>query len=307
MPMSNSLLSKAVGLLKDIHPVLATPIGEFMDGPGGESYVSQAEWILELLQRKVGGNSDAFQRAMDAYGQVCFDFIRMQRTFEQRGEYHNRHYETMCQQVYQDAETMAGYYLDGLLMTFAFWPNHQAIYLFFRNCFLPRLQKPKKLLEVGVGHGLFSLSALEHCPALELRGLDISEFSLQYTRELLQKSSIPDRRYQLQQGDILDGAPEWMAGVDAAVCGEVLEHVPHPEKVLSAIRRSVKPHAFVFLTTCANAEAVDHFYLFHSADHIRSFLYEQAFAILDELVLAVPGLEGAPRIPINYACIGRFS
>ena len=60
----------------------------------------------------------------------------------------------------------------GLLLTYLFWPNHYALFRLFRDG-IARV-RPRRALEVGAGHGLFTAELLRRWPETDLTVVDIS-------------------------------------------------------------------------------------------------------------------------------------
>jgi hypothetical protein len=96
---------------------------------------------------------------------------------------------------------------------------------------------------------------------------------------------------------------------DCIVMGEVLEHVEEPERFLRAIAERSDRNTHVFVTTCVNAPAVDHIYLFRTTGAVEELLQKSGFDIAASLNVPVTGktLEECARqsLPINVAYVLR--
>jgi 2-polyprenyl-3-methyl-5-hydroxy-6-metoxy-1,4-benzoquinol methylase len=198
---------------------------------------------------------------------------------------------------------MEGYYLDGLLLTYAFWINHAALYRCFVRTFLPRLPREARVLEIGVGHGLMALTLLRELPAARYEGLDISPFSLAYAARLLAANGIDLHRASLREEDAAGPTAAPPEERDAVVCCEVLEHVEDPASLLRTLRQRLRPDGCAFVTTVANVEADDHIYRFEDEAHIRRLLEDAGLRVLNELALPLRGYETARPLPLNYAAV----
>ena len=93
----------------------------------------------------------------------------------------------------------------------------------------PYLKNNPVALEVGCGTGLI----LRHLPAGAI-GLDLNPRNLERL-----KRYVPEAKGQLC--DVEAGIPYPDASFDLVVAAEVLEHLIYPEKVVSEIRRVLKP------------------------------------------------------------------
>jgi len=199
---------------------------------------------------------------------------------------------------------MEGYYLDGLLLSYAFWRNHARMLRFFEDDFLAVLPRRAQLGEIGAGHGLMALRALARLPSAEYDGFDLSPFAITYAQSLLAANGVGAGRARLSCADALSGLPPG-TGLDGAWCCEVIEHVTDPLPLLRGLGAALAPHGRGFVTTVANVEAEDHVYLFDDAAHIRRVLGEAGLAVEKELALTLRGFEDARPLPLNYAAIVR--
>ena len=112
--------------------------------------------------------------------------------------------------------------------------------------------KSRRLLEVGCGVGAQTEILLRHFPDLHVTGIDASETNLERARENLSALSWTEGRYDLGVED----AQRLSFGTDsfdsAFICW-LLEHVGDPMRVLSEVRRVLRPAAPVVVTEVQNA------------------------------------------------------
>ena len=265
-----------------------------------------ARAVLAYLANKCQAEGRSLDHALEALARMSFEFLRLQPRFMRTGRYRSAKSAPLREQIYGRQEVMEGYYLDGLLLTYAFWINHTALYRYFVRGFLPRLPRGARVLEIGVGHGLMALTALRELPGARYEGLDISPFSLSYAARLLAANGVEEGRFTLREADAAQGG----GGVaspraDAVLCCEVLEHVEDPARLLEAIRDGLKDGAQgrAFVTTVANLEAEDHIYRFEDEAHIRRLFDQAGLRVESELALPLRGFEGAVPRPLNYAAV----
>ena len=87
----------------------------------------------------------------------------------------------------------------------------------------------------------------------------------------------------------------------------MLEHVEKPVALLKKIRSLLKPNGVLFLTTPANAPAIDHIYLFRNAEEIREVIYEGGFNIEKEITKFVedvsPEMAEKLKITLMYGAL----
>lgn len=110
----------------------------------------------------------------------------------------------------------------------------------------------KTLLEVGCGVGAQSEILLRRFPEIHLTGIDKSATQLKAAKEQLTKVPWAKKRFDLKVEDAesLNFASK---SFDAAFLCWVLEHMSSPQKVLSEVRRVVKPGGQVVINEVMNS------------------------------------------------------
>lgn len=102
----------------------------------------------------------------------------------------------------------------------------------------------KKVLDVGCGGGI--LSEAMAARGAEVTGIDMGEAPLQVAKLHGLESGVKVDYRQITAEALAEEQP---AGFDIVTCMEMLEHVPHPESVVNACARLVKPDGNVFFST----------------------------------------------------------
>ena len=102
----------------------------------------------------------------------------------------------------------------------------------------------KTILDVGCGGGLVA-EALAKQGAL-VTGIDLAESLIQEAQQHAQANHL-SIHYACQAIETL--AEEQAEQFDVVTCLDMLEHVEHPEKILSAASRLVKPNGLVIVST----------------------------------------------------------
>lgn len=261
----------------------------------------RVETILEYLAGL--GRSTAY--IAECYTTVVEDTFAEQMYFMRHGEYRNSSYAEVADSVYHDRQYMDKY-MYGLIVTAFLWPNHIEIARFFSK-HLP-LDTPGKYLEIGPGHGYFMATAASRGAFNSLLGVDISEASIEQTRALLSKFA-PNAadRCELRQCDFLDAETLGAGSFQTVVMGEVLEHVEQPDAFLRRIHELARDDAFIYVTTCINAPAVDHIFLWRSTDELEALIEACGFRIREVLRLPYEGKTLAEarelKLSINVAYV----
>jgi ubiquinone/menaquinone biosynthesis C-methylase UbiE len=108
------------------------------------------------------------------------------------------------------------------------------------------------LLEVGCGVGAQSEIILRRFPDLKLTGIDRSVKQLESARQLLGQNPGVQGRYEIKEMDAT--AINFPANsFDGAFLCWILEHVPDPLRVLSEVRRVLRPGSQVYVTETLNS------------------------------------------------------
>jgi 2-polyprenyl-3-methyl-5-hydroxy-6-metoxy-1,4-benzoquinol methylase len=221
----------------------------------------------------------------ECYLTIVGDTLREQIYFQKHKKYRYSSFAEVANNVYFNEEYMS-YYMYGLAITSFLWPNHLALFRFFRET-LPK-NKKGAYLEIGPGHGYFLMTAMERSAYTKFTGVDISETSIAQTQALLDHFCGEKKDFGLVCMDFLAcDLPE--QGFDAVVMGEVLEHVEQPERFLRQIVRLAKKDAHIFVTTCINAPAVDHIYLFKTSEQLEQMFSDCGLKIKNKLIKPYEG------------------
>jgi len=109
------------------------------------------------------------------------------------------------------------------------------------------------LLEVGCGVGAQSEILLRRFPHLFLTGIDYSEKQLAQARKFLSTVPYATDRYELLRENAMDMSFTSQAQFDGAFLCWVLEHIPEPARVLSEVRRVLKPGSPIVITEVLNS------------------------------------------------------
>lgn len=249
----------------------------------------------------------SMQGISDCYLTIVMDTLKEQVFFRKHRNYRFNSFKEAAENVYFSPNYMTKY-MYGLAISSFLWPNHLDMFRFFEQS-LRRYEARGRYLEVGPGHGYFLLEAAKSGAFTDIQGVDISATSIDQTAAIIAHFA-PDlaAHVRLQEADFL-ACDLPRARFDAVVMGEVLEHVEEPAKFLKRIRDIATPSAFVYVTTCVNAPAVDHIYLFRHPSDVEELIYGAGFAIADKLIRPYEGKSLdqslSALLPINVAYVLR--
>lgn len=275
----------------------------FMTGALQRVTAEEAERLEQYLAfcRAQGCSHDYLS---DCYLTIVNDTLREQAFFRKYGRYRYGSFAETSQAVYFNPDYMAKY-MYGLAISAFLWPNHLDILRFF-NATLPTA-RTGRYLEIGPGHGYFLMTAMRRGAFSEFLAVDISETSIAQTRAIIGHfAPALAGRAQLARMDFLDcDLPP--GAYDTVVMGEVLEHVERPQAFLDQIRVLAADGAHIYVTTCVNAPAVDHIYLFEDTEQVATLFADAGLRIRDQLLRPYEGKTVeeslSARLPINVAYV----
>jgi 2-polyprenyl-3-methyl-5-hydroxy-6-metoxy-1,4-benzoquinol methylase len=268
-----------------------------------DNYWLLAEKISRVINHSFLVTNQDKDEVVHAYQKMCKDLLREQIRFRKTGIFHVGTVQQAYETVYSQEKVMR-YYLIGLLLSYLFWPNHYKMFRFFQKN--TANIRSKKQLEIGAGHGLFTAEIRQMFPEVHTTVIDISNTAIALSSKMLGGFGINSSEINFVQHDFLtvDLITEKF---DFIVMGEVLEHVSEPLAFLNRAEQLLSNHGTIYLSTCANAPAIDHIYHFKTVNEIRELIAESGFVIKQEIVLPAEDIPQdrwlSELVPINYAAI----
>ncbi len=223
--------------------------------------------------RLAGDKLDDF---LQGYEFICKIQKEEELYFRRHQKYRLEKFVDANEQVYANKPYMLNY-MRGLLVTQMFWSNHTNSIGFYEDNFIAKLKPSTHLLEIGPGHGLLLARAIAALDENHVTGWDISEASLDDTKQALVKLG-NTKSYSLQARNLFDQGKELF---DAVVFSEVLEHLEQPREAMQAIRGFMKPDARIYINVPINSPAPDHLFLLKSPEDAVSFIESSGFQLVD--------------------------
>ena len=265
----------------------------------------ELESIAGRLCRLYGKPENWLTETVHGYVMLSVEFLKLQRQLEQSGRYLLGSEREALQAAYDNERVFGGYYLPGLLLSEALWPNHFVLGQAFLRSFVPRIVDGAEVLEIGVGTGYHLDLLLSRRPNVRYTGFDISGYAIDFCRHYAFGTSGEDARARFIQGNVSAGLPLPSESVDAVVMGEILEHIDDPASVLRDVRRVLRPGGGMFVTTVAFAANIDHIYMFEKISDIRGILTENGWRIEEDWPLPVYPADTPEmaRRPMNYGAV----
>jgi 2-polyprenyl-3-methyl-5-hydroxy-6-metoxy-1,4-benzoquinol methylase len=242
----------------------------------------------------------------NCYNTITIDTQMEQIYFRRHRQYRYSTFKEVAEQVYFDAEYMKKY-MYGLALTGFLWPGHAAMQQFFVRTF-PR-GRHGSYLEIGPGHGYYFRQAAALGSFHRMIGVDISPASVELSRDLMRYHPLETAaEFDILEADFLQFSSD-VGPFSCVVMGEVLEHVEEPGRFLRKIAELSEADAHIYVTTCLNAPAVDHIFLFSTLSELEDLARDSGLAIAESFVAPYAGKSiaecEAGRLPVNVAFVMR--
>lgn len=236
--------------------------------------------------------------AVDCYLHMHSDMLEERWRFKKTGKYSNTSFEEVKNRVYGNKDIMT-YHINGLVLGQFLWFDQYERYIFFKNNLVQFASEPKRYLEIGGGHGLYMMEALQLLPAnCQFDLIDISPSSIE-----LSKGIINDRKVNYSLKNVFD--LEDTESVDFFTMGEVLEHLEEPALILKKLSRLIKNKGKGYISTPVNSAMIDHIYLFNDVEEIRELFDASGLKIIQEKIVISEHISYEQamklKVPIMYA------
>jgi 2-polyprenyl-3-methyl-5-hydroxy-6-metoxy-1,4-benzoquinol methylase len=247
--------------------------------------------------RKLAGEN--LQTYVADYAWLCQEQMVEELDFRRSGRYRLNTFAEAYEQVYSNKEYMTRY-MNGLLITQLWWANHTAVMDYYRSVFLANQKPGYSHLEIGPGHGLFLYFAASDPKAGSVTGWDISQASIELTKEALETlglEELPTLRLQ----NFFDSPQEKF---DSVVFSEVLEHMEHPREALEYIRPLLSENGRLFLNMPINSPAPDHLFNMDTPEDLYAFVESAGYQIVDHAYYPATNqtLEASRRKRLTISC-----
>lgn len=230
-------------------------------------------------------NNITFTQALNSYMNMVKMMIEEQFFFAQNKRYRYSSFEEVNNLVYKN-ESFFSDYMIGLALSQFLFKNHCKLFDFFSKNI--RKMDGESYLEIGPGHGLFLLEAIKNNTFKNYTGLDISETSLNFTKQIIFKflGNLNNCNLLLQDAMKISNENKY----DFITFGELIEHLEEPYEFLKNVKRLLNKGGKAYFSTVANGPTIDHIYLFNSVDEIKTMVQNAGFTIETEIIIPVDNI-----------------
>lgn len=235
---------------------------------------------------------------VDCYLHMCDDMIEQRHKFIETGKYTSTSFDEVENRVYGN-DTIMTYHMHGLVLGQFLWFEQYERFKFFKENLKNYFPEQGKYLEIGGGHGLYMLGALDILPTDTVFDLvDISQSSINLAKGIIDDSRV---NFTLKNVFDIDDGEQY----DFFTMGEVLEHLEDPIAILKKLANLIGPTGKGYITTPINSPMIDHIYLFNNENDIREVFDKAGLSILQEKSVISehisPKLANKFKVPIMYA------
>ena len=268
-------------------------------------YFNKAEKFSLNFKKYLSSQQANIETATKAYLKMCADMMISHLYFYKYNKYPLDDQKSAFEKVYDNVSEMKSY-VYGIALSQFLWPTHYSMYSFFQNEIKKKELEIDNYLEIGCGHGLFLLEAINRFEdKINYEIVDISKTSIDITKSIIDFNVKKKLNIQYKLQDVLKY--ETKKKFDFIEMGEVLEHVDLPGKLLKKIKNLLEDDGKIFLSTCVDCPTIDHVYHFKSVKEIEDLIKSSGLTIKNRLVLPVEDLPMKEiikrKITINYCAL----
>ncbi len=240
-------------------------------------YASKATSFFNRYKSYIESRGKTIDYGIDCYLKLCTQMVFERLEFLRSGKYANSSFDDVEKQIYLNPE-MFEYHMHGLVFAQFLWQEQYTRFKFFSGNIGSALKSRSKYLEIGGGHALYILEAVNNAPEnVSFQLVDISPSSMELAKGITEGLKI---EFQLKNIFAFEHDEKF----DFITMGEVIEHVEDPLSLLIKVHKLLASGGMAYITAPANAPTIDHIYLFNNADEVRAMLKQAGFKISSEKV-----------------------
>ncbi len=298
-------LQRLASAVLDAWPAHRRVLDKYLGGRDAQ-LLDHSEYVSSLVCKLTDQGVYDLATLAQSYRFLCEKIVLPEELyFRRHNAYRLSTFEEAFREVYSNDEVMPKY-MEGLLTSYAIWPNHVAASHHYAHTFLKVIAPGARMLEIGPGHGMLMYIASCAPNIRSLTGWDVSQASLDMTRQTLDHLGVT-REYTLAERNIFAGAGADVGTekFDAIVLSEVLEHLEHPMEALAAIYDLLEPGGKAWINVPVNSPLPDHIFLLRSVQEAVGVIEKAGFAIhsWDAFPAGAVTLERAVKEALTINCV----
>lgn len=243
------------------------------------------ELIAAVLLGCIRDDMFSIETMVTGFKAFAHDFFERQMDCIRSGAYLAKDYEVIRKEVYTNDAYMATTYYPALLLSYLASPNYRHILRSLRSVLLQwQNTSVGRIIDIASGHGLLLLYALNVLQTARGVSVDLSPVAAKFAAQLQVSTGWADSRFECATRDLLVAeSAEFEGEFDAAICCELLEHIPNPAEFLQRIRKFLRPGGRLFISAAVRMESVDHLTFFAKISDVAELIQLHGFAITREM------------------------
>jgi len=243
--------------------------------PRTDTVLQTSDYMAAAVLELAGDN--VREHALN-YRWLCDQIREEELNFARTDRYRYSTFAETNANVYSDADFMHRY-MHGLLYSHVLWFMHASSLHFFIQRLAARVKAGGRVLEVGSGHGLLLFLCLRDLGMAEAVAWDLSQVSLDQTKEALSRLGSLDRaRFAVQD---MHKAEPGEQPFDLIILSHLLEHLEDPVDALVRLKPLVAKRGLLFVNVPLNAPMPDHLVLLQSPQEAEKLLVDGGFRVLE--------------------------
>jgi 2-polyprenyl-3-methyl-5-hydroxy-6-metoxy-1,4-benzoquinol methylase len=253
------------------------------------------ENIAETITKCINANIFTAENMVSGFNEFSHEFFDLQMEAIRNQKYKATDYEAIRKKIYANNDYMEKTYYPALLLGYLASPNYRHILRSFEKVVRNWANiVDLKIIDVASGHGLLLLYALKTISNSTGVAIDISPIAEKFAKQLQACTGWGELRFSSKTEDLLsEKLTNDSETYNAAICCELLEHIPHPEKILARLRNKLNHNGRLFISVAVRMESVDHLTYFGSTKEVETMLRNEGFTILKEY--SVPFVTSRPN------------
>lgn len=268
----------------------------------GETYRRDASFIFRSLEEFAARHGHTFADALRSYELFLKDVLEENRLFAASGRYRFSREEEIKDIV--GDERFQLHYLYALTLSTPLNRSRYEVFLHYRRVLAAHLTPGGRLLEVGGGNCLDSLSASDYG---RVDVYEMNRLSLLWQEVLGLEGKINLK---------IEYCPfEARGEYDFVSMIELLEHVSDPAAYLHGAHAVLKDEGRAYFTFAVRMPQVDHLYQFDTIEECRALLHDNDFKIVEDYCTINThrafaeeerwALAASGNYPVTYTCLVR--